>query len=104
MFLCKLYLKHFEEVELQSYGDGISICVRIAENAQRFGYANIIKIETQTKNAEVVNKSTGKTRSLKRANLLVILKRAENFEALTENLNLKQDEPLEAEVGVEVIA
>merc|ERR1711998_330487 len=52
MFLCKLYLKHFEDVELHSYGDGISICVRIAENAQRFGYANITKIETQTKNAE----------------------------------------------------
>merc|ERR1740115_162474 len=92
MFLCKLYLKQFEEVELHSFGDGISICVRIAENIKRFGYADITKIETQTKNVEVKNKNTGKTRQLKRANLFVLLKRSDNFDQLVENLNFKQDE------------
>lgn len=92
MFLCKLYLKQFEEVELHSFGDGISICVRIAENIKRFGYADIIKIETQTKNVEVKNKNTGKTRQLKRANLFCMLKRSDNFDQLVENLNFKQDE------------
>jgi hypothetical protein len=48
IFLAKIYLKRFGEVELQGYGDAISSCVRVCENLERFGYATFTKINTIT--------------------------------------------------------
>ena len=46
MFLSKIFLNKFETIELHALGEAISIAVRVSENLNRFGYANVGKIET----------------------------------------------------------
>jgi hypothetical protein len=48
IFLAKIYLKRFGEVEMQGFGDSISSCVRVCENLERFGYAEFSLINTIT--------------------------------------------------------
>ena len=35
MFMAKIYLKKFEEVELHALGEAISTCVRVADGLQK---------------------------------------------------------------------
>lgn len=48
IFLAKIYLKRFGEVEMQGFGDSISSCVRVCENLERFGYAKFSLVNTVT--------------------------------------------------------
>ena len=48
IYLAKIYLKRHTEVEFQSYSDGISSCVRVCENLERFGYAEFKLVQTNT--------------------------------------------------------
>ena len=48
IFLAKIYLKRFGDVEIQGFGDAISGCVRVCENLERFGYATFTKVNTVT--------------------------------------------------------
>lgn len=48
IFLAKIYLKRYGEVEMQGFGDSISSCVRVCENLERFGYAEFSMINTIT--------------------------------------------------------
>jgi hypothetical protein len=48
IFLAKIYLKRYGEVEMQAFGDSISSCVRVCENLERFGYSNFTLINTVT--------------------------------------------------------
>lgn len=48
IYLAKIYLRRHTEVEFQSYSDGISSCVRVCENLERFGYATFTLVNTNT--------------------------------------------------------
>lgn len=48
IFLAKIYLKRYGEVEMQAFGDSISSCVRVCENLERFGYSKFSLINTVT--------------------------------------------------------
>lgn len=48
IFLAKIYLKRYGEVEMQGFGDSISSCVRVCENLERFGYATFSLVNTVT--------------------------------------------------------
>ena len=48
MFLAKIFLKTFEDVEIHGLGQATGMCTRLAETLQRQGIATISKIETHT--------------------------------------------------------
>ena len=48
VFLSKIYLKHFKEIELHALGDAINIAVRTAESLSRKGLCQFLKVDTQT--------------------------------------------------------
>ena len=48
VFLSKIYLKHFKEIELHALGDAINIAVRTAESLKRKGLCAFLKVETRT--------------------------------------------------------
>ena len=92
MFLAKLYMKQFDSICLQAYGDATSTCVRVAENISRFGYATFTKIETKTTTIDHKAKGQGPSRKLKRARLYIEMARSEDFQKLTEFMPEKMDE------------
>ena len=48
IYLAKIYLKRYKEVELHGFGDAITSCVRVSENLDRFEYANFTSIQFVT--------------------------------------------------------
>ncbi|CAD8181071.1 unnamed protein product [Paramecium pentaurelia] len=52
VFISKIFLKKFDEVDIHALGDAISGAVRCAETLQRQGLATIQKIETLTQTLE----------------------------------------------------
>merc|ERR1712137_656285 len=48
VFLSKIYLKHFEEIELHALGDAITAAVRTAENLSRKRLCDYKKVDTLT--------------------------------------------------------
>ena len=52
VFLSKIYLKHFQGIELHALGDAINIAVRTAESLQRKRLCSYIKVDTLTVSLE----------------------------------------------------
>ena len=52
VFLSKIYMKKFEEIELHALGEAISTSVRVADQLQKFNFATIAKISTFTLNPD----------------------------------------------------
>ena len=48
VFLSKIYLKHFQNIELHALGDAISVAVRTAESLNRKGLCTYDKVDTST--------------------------------------------------------
>ena len=48
VFLAKIYLKHFDEIELHALGDAITYAVRTAENLNRKSFCEYKKVDTLT--------------------------------------------------------
>merc|ERR1719343_1740430 len=48
IFLSKIILKKFGEIELKALGQAADICVRVAENLERYKYAHIKRIYSET--------------------------------------------------------
>jgi hypothetical protein len=48
VFLAKIFMIKFEEIELHALGQAIQICARVAESLKRFELATIEKINTET--------------------------------------------------------
>ena len=46
VFLSKIFLKHFEEIELHALGRAISKCALLGEKLERFGLGNMTSINT----------------------------------------------------------
>merc|ERR1711862_184251 len=48
IFLSKIILKKFGNIELKALGQAADICVRVAENLERYNYAKITSIYSET--------------------------------------------------------
>merc|ERR1712146_141352 len=79
IFLSKIILKKFGNIELKALGQAADICVRVAENLERYNYAKIVSIYSETIDLEDTD------RKRKGARFVVKLKKSEEFDKLTEN-------------------
>ena len=77
MFLSKIFLNKFEDMELHALGEAISVSVRVSENLERFGYASIIKVETFSFVPETTNNSEENPK--KKIKMVIKMKRSEGF-------------------------
>ncbi|KAM3135824.1 hypothetical protein pb186bvf_012077 [Paramecium bursaria] len=57
VFIAKIHLRKFDEVELQGLGDAISVAVRVAETLQRQGLATIERVQTFTQQIDQARKA-----------------------------------------------
>jgi len=79
IFLSKIFLKTFEEIELHALGQATGMCARLGESLQREGLANITTIATST----FVPKNTRKgPRRSKKIKMIVKVHRAEKFDEI----------------------
>jgi len=78
IFLAKLFLLDFPDIELHGLGDAISICVKVAETLCRHGYTSFKKIETST--LEPGKEDTQKQRTRKKAKLIITLEKSKDFD------------------------
>merc|ERR1711939_87764 len=79
IFLSKIILKKFGNIELKALGQAADICVRVAENLERYQYAKIKRIYSETIDLEDTD------RKRKGARFVVKLAKSEQFDTLTEN-------------------
>ena len=89
IFLSKIYLKKFEEIELHALGDAISLSVRVAESLARFGYVTITKINQFTFTGDADHKEKEKEegrRPVRKLKLVVSLKKTADFEKKTADI------------------
>ena len=79
MFLAKIFMKSFEDVELHALGQATGMCARLAESLQRLGFAAITKIETST---HMPKQTLNGPRRFKKIKMIIKIHRSENFEDL----------------------
>merc|ERR1712178_335716 len=79
IFLSKIILKKFGTIELKALGQAADICVRVAENLERYAYATIQGIYSETIDLEDTD------RKRKGARFVVKLAKSGEFDKLTEN-------------------
>merc|ERR1712188_318402 len=79
IFLAKIILKKFNSIELKALGQAADICVRVAETLERYNYAKILKIYSETIDLE------DSDRKRKGARFVVKLEKSGEFDKLTEN-------------------
>merc|ERR1712039_85931 len=79
IFLSKIILKKFGEIELKALGQAADICVRVAENLERYKYATVQRIYSETIDLE------DQDRKRKGARFVVKLEKSSEFDKLTEN-------------------
>ena len=89
VFLSKLFLMDFQDIELHALGDAISICVKVGELLCRYGYTDISRVETTTITPEEEEGDKGFRRG-KKAKLIVKLKRSGNFQNLIKNFRIQK--------------
>lgn len=95
VFLCKLFLLDFPEIELHGLGDAINTGVKVGETLTRFGYTTIKKIQTTTLAPETTGTTEGKDQKRepkkgKKAKLIVTLAKTNNFNKLMENFKIEK--------------
>jgi hypothetical protein len=78
IFLSKIIMKKFGNIELRALGQAADVCVTVADTLQRHNYANITKIYSQTIELE------DDDRKRKGARLVVRLEKSDQFDKLTE--------------------
>ena len=90
IFLAKIYLKKFDEIELHALGDAISLSVRVAENLSRFGYVTITKINqftfTGDQNEQKETKGEHQRENRKKIKLIVTVKKTPDFDLKTKDI------------------
>mmetsp|Transcript_78664 Transcript_78664/g.91974 ORF Transcript_78664/g.91974 Transcript_78664/m.91974 type:complete len:124 (+) Transcript_78664:26-397(+) len=93
VFLCKLFLMDFPEIELHGLGDAINTGVKVSETLTRFGYTAIKKIQTTTLGPETseTNDKDHKreVKKGKKAKLIVTLTKSGNFNKLIQNFKIE---------------
>ena len=89
VYLCKKTLEQYEELVLHALGNATTISVIAAESLVKNGYAEYVKLDTITIEVEEQRRRGGQeskeaekkdeVRKVKRAKLLITLKRSANF-------------------------
>jgi len=79
IFLSKIFLKTFDDIELHALGQATGMCARLGESLQREGLANITNIETST---FVPKESLKGPRRSKKIKMIVKVHRSDGFEDL----------------------
>ena len=95
VFLSKLFLMDFDEIELHALGDAITIGVKVGELLSRYEYANISRVETTTIAPEDEETPGDKDRDRpvrrgKKAKLIIKLKRSTKFPELIKNFKIQK--------------
>ena len=81
IFAAKIVLKKFGNVTLKGLGNATENCVNIAESLERYNYAKITRIYSET-----VQIDDTKDDSRKAAKFVVSLEKSAQFDKLTENM------------------
>eukprot|EP01016_Furgasonia_blochmanni_P027472 TRINITY_DN2896_c0_g4_i7.p1 TRINITY_DN2896_c0_g4~~TRINITY_DN2896_c0_g4_i7.p1 ORF type:complete len:169 (-),score=59.98 TRINITY_DN2896_c0_g4_i7:208-714(-) len=88
IFLSKIFLKEFPDVELHALGEAISLSVRVAEQLERHGYVKITKIDTFTfdpeKDRQPAQPGRDGLRRGKRVKMVIRVAKTPEFDKLTE--------------------
>jgi len=92
VFLSKLFLMDFENIELHALGDAIAIGVKVGELLCRYRYTDIARIETTTivPTAEEKQNDQGIRRG-KKAKLIIKLNKSKDFPNLIKNFRIQQE-------------
>ena len=98
VFLAKLFLMDFDEIELHALGDAITTGVKVGELLTRFEYTTIAKIETTTINpgdegeeGETPGDNQNRpVRRGKKAKLIVKLRKSAKFPELIKNFRVQK--------------
>lgn len=90
IFLAKIYLKKYDEIELHALGDAISLSVRVAENLSRFGYVTITNINqftfTGDQHEQKETKGEHQRENRKKIKLIVKVKKTPDFDLKTKDI------------------
>mmetsp|Transcript_28475 Transcript_28475/g.32932 ORF Transcript_28475/g.32932 Transcript_28475/m.32932 type:complete len:128 (-) Transcript_28475:3-386(-) len=86
VYICKLFLFHFDTIELHGLGDAITTSVKVGEMLTRHGYTEIQKIETLTLHP-TKEEEKGPRRG-KKAKLVITLRRSKRFPELIKNFKI----------------
>jgi hypothetical protein len=94
MFLSKIFLNKFADVELHALGEATKVAVRVCENLTRYGYTTISKINTFTyepgkednSKADTRGNDRGGERKGKRVKMIIKLLRTKDFKQKAENI------------------
>jgi DNA-binding protein len=73
VFISKIFLKHFEEIELHALGMAISKCVILAEKIERFGLGKMTSIRTFEFQTE--RREGDRRPPMKKVKMIIIVKR-----------------------------
>ena len=99
VYLCKKTLEQHEDLVLHALGNATTISVIAAEKLVRNGYAEYVKMETKTieveesrRNRDTRGGRDQPTRLVKRAKLLITLKRSADFFANMKKFNEIKEE------------
>ncbi len=94
VFICKKTFEQHEELVLHALGNATSISVITAEKLVRNGYAEYVNLETKTIEVEESQgegrnqrENQGEPRLVKRAKLLITLKRSPAFFDIMKKIN-----------------
>lgn len=90
VFLAKLFLLDFEEIELHALGDAIGICVKVGESLVRYRYTDYTKIETLTITADEPQEGSTNPIRGKKAKFIIKLKRSKDFPELIKNFKVQK--------------
>ena len=95
VFLAKLFLMDYEEIELHALGDAITVGVKVGESLCRYEYTTISRIETTTIVPEEGDTPEGEDdrqlRRGKKAKLIIKLKKTAKFPELIKNFRIQKN-------------
>mmetsp|Transcript_7488 Transcript_7488/g.6812 ORF Transcript_7488/g.6812 Transcript_7488/m.6812 type:complete len:121 (+) Transcript_7488:104-466(+) len=91
VFLSKLFLMDFEDIELHALGDAIAIGVKVGELLCRYQYTDISRVETSTISPTNDEKAGGDgVRRGKKAKLIIKLRKSSKFPELIKNFRIQK--------------
>lgn len=93
IFLSKLFLMDFEDIELHALGDAISIAVKVGEQLCRNGFTNLARIQTTTISPDEEGETPSGERPLRRgkkAKLIIKLSRSDKFPELIKTFKIQK--------------
>lgn len=93
VFLAKLFLLDFDEIELHALGDAITIGIKVGESLCTSDFTTISKIETTTitpEEGDTTDQGDRPARRGKKAKLILKLKKTAKFPELIKNFRIQK--------------